>query len=120
MRLAAYPLAARVGPGAVGAPAVLAMATTGGATAAGTGGLGAIVVGGRADVVVLDPTSPSLTPSYDARSTVAYAASRADVRWVVAAGRVVLDDHRLTTVDVNGAVDALRDMAPRILAVTSG
>ena len=81
MRLAAYPLAARVGPGTVAAPAVLAMATTGGATAAGDPDVGAIVVGGRADVVLLDPTSPSLTPTYDPRSTAAYAASRADVRW---------------------------------------
>ena len=47
----------------------------------------AIVVGGRADVVVLDPSSPSLTPSYDAHSTVAYAAARGDVRWVVAGGK---------------------------------
>ena len=94
------------------------MATTGGATAAGAPDLGTIAVGTRADLVVLDPTSPSLTPSYDAHSTAAYAASRADVRWVVAAGRVVVDDRRLVTVDVDGAVGALREMAPRILAAT--
>ena len=118
MRLAAYPLAARTAPGTVGAAAVLAMATTGGATAAGAADLGTIAVGTRADLVVLDPTSPSLTPSYDAHSTAAYAASRADVRWVVAAGRVVVDDRRLVTIDVDGAVAALREMAPRILAAT--
>jgi 5-methylthioadenosine/S-adenosylhomocysteine deaminase len=118
MRLAAYPLAARTAPGTVDAAAVLAMATTGGATAAGADDVGTIAVGTRADVVVLDPSSPSLTPSYDAHSTVAYAASRADVRWVVAAGRVVVDDRHLVTIDVGGAVGALREMAPRILAAT--
>ena len=81
------------------------MATTGGATAAGAADLGTIAVGTRADLVVLDPSSPSLTPSYDAHSTAAYAASRADVRWVVAAGRVVVDDRHLVTIDVDGAVD---------------
>ncbi|MET0579805.1 MAG: amidohydrolase family protein, partial [Ilumatobacteraceae bacterium] len=116
MRLAAYPLAARTAPGTLDAAAVLALATTGGATAAGATDLGTIAVGTRADLVVLDPSSPSLTPSYDAHSTAAYAASRADVRWVVAAGRVVVDDRRLVTIDVAGAIDALRDLAPRILA----
>jgi 5-methylthioadenosine/S-adenosylhomocysteine deaminase len=118
MRLAAYPLAARTSPGTLDAAGVLAMATNGGATAAGAPDLGSIAVGNRADLVVLDPASPSLTPSYDAHSTAAYAASRADVRWVVAAGTVVVDDRRLTTIDVDGAIDALREMAPRILAAT--
>jgi 5-methylthioadenosine/S-adenosylhomocysteine deaminase len=119
MRLATYPLAARTAPGTLDAAGVLALATAGGATAAGAADLGTIAVGGRADLVVLDPSSPSLTPSYDAHSTAAYAASRADVRWVVAAGRVVVDDRRLVTIDVDGAVAALREMAPRILAATS-
>jgi len=118
MRLAAYPLAARTAPGTVGAQGILAMATTGGASATGAADLGSITVGGRADLVVLDPTSPSLTPCYDAHSTAAYAASRADVRWVVAAGRIVVDDRRMVTIDVGGAVDALRQMVPRILAAT--
>ena len=66
MRLAAYPLAARTGVGTVVAADVLAMATTGGAGAAGAPEIGSIEVGTRADLVVLDPSSPSLTPAYDA------------------------------------------------------
>ena len=66
--------------------------------------------------VVLDAASPALTPSYDPVSTLAYAASRADVRWVVAGGRVAVDDRVLRTVDVDAAVQAVRDLAPYVLA----
>jgi 5-methylthioadenosine/S-adenosylhomocysteine deaminase len=118
MRLAAYPLAARVGVGTVGAGDVLAMATRGGGHAVGAPEIGTIEVGTRADLVVLDPSSPALTPAYDPVSTVAYAASRADVRWVVAGGQLVVDDRRLTTLDVDAAIAAVRDVGPTIAAAT--
>lgn len=118
MRLAAYPLAARTGVGTVDAADVLAMATTGGSRAAGAPEIGSIEVGTRADLVVLDPSSPSLTPTFDPVSTAVYAASRADVRWVVAGGQLVVDDRRLTTLDVDRAIAAVRELSPRILAVT--
>jgi 5-methylthioadenosine/S-adenosylhomocysteine deaminase len=119
MRLAAYPLAAREGPGTVGAADVLAMATRAGARALGAPELGTIAVGTRADLVVLDPSSPSLAPAYDPVATAVYAASRADVRWVVAGGRVVVDDRELTTIDVDAAIAAVRGLGPRILEATS-
>ncbi len=118
MRLAAYPLAARAGVGTVAARDVLAMATTAGARAAGAPDIGTIEVGTRADLVVLDPSSPALTPAYDAVATAVYAASRADVRWVVAGGRLVVDDRRLTTLDVDAAIATVRELEPRILAAT--
>jgi 5-methylthioadenosine/S-adenosylhomocysteine deaminase len=114
MRLAAYPLAARCGPGTLDARAILAMATVGGAQAAGDPTIGTIEVGTRADLIVLDPDSPSLAPTYDPISTVAYSAGRGDVRWVVAGGRVVVDDRRLTTIDVDAAIDEVRAVAGRI------
>ena len=93
MRLAAYPQAALHGAGAVTADEVVAMATINGAAALGIADrTGSLEPGKRADVVVLDAASPALTPSYDPVSTLAYAASRADVRWVVAGGRVAVDD----------------------------
>jgi 5-methylthioadenosine/S-adenosylhomocysteine deaminase len=118
MRLAAYPLAARAGPGTMSAHDVLAMATSGGARAAGMPDRGSIEPGNQADLVVLDAASPSLTPTYDPVSTVAYAAARADVRWVVAGGRIVVDDRELVTIDVPAALDAVRRLAPSIRAAT--
>jgi 5-methylthioadenosine/S-adenosylhomocysteine deaminase len=114
MRLASYSLAARCGPGAIDATAVLTMATAGGATAAGDPSIGTIEAGTRADIVVLDASSPSLAPVYDPVSAVAYAAGRADVRWVIAGGRVVVDDRRLTTIDVDAAITEIRALAGRI------
>jgi 5-methylthioadenosine/S-adenosylhomocysteine deaminase len=118
MRLAAYPLAARAGVGTVAAADVLAMATTGGAAAVGAPELGSIEMGTRADLVVLDPSSPSLTPAYDPVAAAVYAASRADVRWVVAGGRVVLDDRVLTTIDVDAAIAAVQYLGPAVLEAT--
>ena len=94
------------------------MATTGGARAAGVADIGTVEVGTRADLVVLDPSSPSLTPAYDPVATAVYAASRGDVRWVVAGGQLVVDDRRLTTLDVDAAIATVRDLGPRILAAT--
>ena len=112
MRLASYPLAARFGPGTVDAATVLAMATTCGGRALGDTTIGTIEVGTRADLVVLDATSPSMAPVYDPVSAVVYAAGRGDVRWVVAGGRLVVDDRRLTTIDVDAAI-AARPLARR-------
>jgi hypothetical protein len=49
-------------------------------------------------------------------STLAYAASRGDVRWVVAGGHVAVDDRVVTAVDLDGALSAMRDLAPQVLA----
>ena len=90
------------------------MATAGGAKAAGDPAIGTIEVGTRADLVVLDASSPSLAPVYDPVSAAAYAAGRGDVRWVVAGGQVVVDDRRLTTIDVDAAIAEVRALARRI------
>ena len=117
MRLAAYPQAARHGAGVLPAATVLRMATIDGARALGIAEqTGSIEVGKRADLVILDPSSPALTPSFDPVSTAVYAAGRGDVRWVVADGRVVVDDRRLTTIDVEEAIAAVRALGPTIAA----
>ncbi|CAN5830755.1 MAG: amidohydrolase family protein [Ilumatobacteraceae bacterium] len=121
MRLAGYVQAGLHGAGALTADDVLAMATIDGARALGVADrTGSIEVGKQADLVMLDRAAPSLTPSYDPVSTVAYAACRADVRWVLAGGKVAVDDRVVRTVDVDAAIDAVRDLAPHILAAAGG
>jgi 5-methylthioadenosine/S-adenosylhomocysteine deaminase len=115
MRLAGYTQAALGGPGALPAATLLRMATIDGARALGVDDrTGSIEIGKRADLVVLDPSSPSLAPSYDPVSTAVYAASRGDVRWVVADGRVVVDDRTFTTVDVEAAIAEVRALTPTV------
>ena len=103
-------------PTAVPATTVLRMATMGSATALGIDDLvGSIEVGKKADLVRLDPSSPSLTPVYDPISTIVYAASRADVVDVWIDGNPVVKNRTCTTIDVDAVLADLRDEA---LAIT--
>jgi 5-methylthioadenosine/S-adenosylhomocysteine deaminase len=82
------------------AATVLRMATVNGAIALGRDHeLGSIEVGKRADLVVLDPSSLALTPSYDPIGTIVYAATRADVASVWCAGRQIISQGRLNGYD---------------------
>lgn len=93
----------------------LRMATIGSARALGLeDAIGSIEPGKQADLVLLDPDSPSLTPSYDPVATVVYAASRADVGHVWSAGRHVVEDRRLTSVDLPAALADVRRLQARI------
>lgn len=107
----------RLDPTVLPATDVLRMATIDGARALGIDHLvGSIEVGKRADLVLLDAHSPSLTPVFDAHSTIVYAASRADVTDVWIDGRRVVEDRRCTTIDVAAAVREARAEALRLEA----
>ena len=95
-------------PTAAPAPAVLEMATLGGARALGMEDrLGSLEVGKRADIVVVSLAAPRLHPLYDAVSHLVYVAKGADVRDVVIEGRVVMRDGKVLTLD-EAAVDPRR------------
>jgi 5-methylthioadenosine/S-adenosylhomocysteine deaminase len=121
MRTAAVVHKARTGdPDVLPASAVLRMATIDAARAVGIADVvGSIEVGKRADLVLLDADSPSLTPSYDAASTVVYAAGRGDVRDVWIDGRRVLRDRALTTIDLAAALDGVRARQGAVRAAVS-
>jgi 5-methylthioadenosine/S-adenosylhomocysteine deaminase len=117
LRLAAYTQKVRHSAATLPAAMLVRLATMGGARALGIDHLvGSLEVGKRADLVVLDGSSPSLTPVYDPVSALAYAAGRADVRWVVVDGRVVVDDRVLTTIDLEATVAAARGARTEVLA----
>ncbi len=86
-------------PGVQSGADALAMATSGGSAALGTGLSGRLAVGEPADLIVLDTASPAATPLTDPRSFLAFAATGADVTDVFIAGRCVLANRRLTTLD---------------------
>lgn len=93
-------------PSELSATDLVRMATINGAKALGRfNDLGSIEVGKRADLVVMRSDSAAMLPSYDARSTLVYSASRADVRHVVVDGRLV-----------DGAVDG--DLRARVTFVS--
>jgi len=92
----------------------LAMATSGGAVALRDGLSGRLAVGEPADLILLDTTTPAATPLVDPRSFLAFAATGADVTDVFIAGRRVLADRRLTTLD-EPAIRA--DVTARVLRI---
>ena len=63
-------------------------------------------VGKRADLIVLDADSPSLTPNFNPHTTIATSVTRADVLHVVVDGKTVVRDRKCLTIDHKAAVSA--------------
>jgi len=103
-------------PTAVGAADALRMATQGGARAFGGRLSGRLAVGEPADLVLLDVTAAHATPMPDPVAHLAYGARGADVTDVVVAGRPLLVQGRLTTLDEGGIRDEANQRVARILA----
>jgi 5-methylthioadenosine/S-adenosylhomocysteine deaminase len=117
MRLAALLPRPRLGPGAMPAERVLALATLGGARALGLETeLGSIEVGKRADLVLLDLDRAHGLPGEDVYGRIVFAADRSDVRSVWIDGRPVLRDGRLLTVDEERLVREAPAEARRVAA----
>ena len=102
------------------APAVLEMATLGGARALGMEDrIGSLEPGKHADMVVVALDEPRMHPLYDPVSHLVYVAKGADVRHVVVEGRVIMRDRRVLTLDEKAVVaeaDRMRDQVRRSLA----
>jgi len=89
-------------PTIMDAQTVLSLTTGLGARTLGLGDrIGTIAVGKQADLVVLDPNQPHLTPMYHPASHLVYAAAASDVRHVMIDGRWVVRDKELLTIDLD-------------------
>jgi len=87
-------------PGAVPAAQALRMATLNGAKALGLDAdIGSLVAGKSADFIAIDLNHPSTTPVYDVISILAYAVGRDQVTDVYVAGKALMRDRRLLTLD---------------------
>jgi 5-methylthioadenosine/S-adenosylhomocysteine deaminase len=93
-------------PTVMDAATVLRLATMGGAAALGMADtIGSIEPGKAADLIVVDPHRPHLTPVYSPVSHLVYAAGGADVRDVMVAGRWLVKNRELQTLDVQEVMD---------------
>jgi len=107
-------------PTAAPAPAILEMATLGGARALGMDDhLGSIEPGKRADLVVVGLDAPRMHPLYDPVSHLVYVAKGSDVRHVVVEGRVLMRDRKVLTLD-EGAIVAEADRLRNQILKTLG
>ncbi|MEW6266685.1 MAG: amidohydrolase [Thermodesulfobacteriota bacterium] len=100
------------------AETVLNMATNQGGKVLGRDGLtGRLEPGCLADLIVVSLDQPHLTPLYNPISHLVYAASGADVVHSVVHGRILMENRRLTTLDLGEIFDRMGAIA-RVMAET--
>jgi cytosine/adenosine deaminase-related metal-dependent hydrolase len=99
---------------------VLRLATIDGARTLGLGAVtGSLAVGKRADVIVVSAEAPNLGVLTDPARLLVTAASPRDVDLVVADGRILKRDGKLTTVDVQEVTRSAREALAGVLSRTS-
>lgn len=102
-------------PTVLDAAAVLRMATIDGARALGLGErIGSLEPGKQADLIVIDTHRPHLVPMYHPASQLVYAARGSDVAAVVIDGRLVMENGRILTFDVEQAMEEVTRIAETI------
>ncbi|MFZ0588849.1 MAG: amidohydrolase family protein, partial [Bryobacteraceae bacterium] len=95
---------ARMDPTALPAEQVVAMATITGARALHMDRqIGSLEAGKKADIIVVDTTAPHATPMYNVYAQIVYALKESDVRTTMVGGRLVMEDHKMLTLD-KGAI----------------
>jgi cytosine/adenosine deaminase-related metal-dependent hydrolase len=95
------------------------MATLLGAHAVGLGSeIGSLEVGKKADVVVFDALRAEWRSLLDPVNNLVYSADGRSVRWVVADGRVVVDDGQVTFADERGVAERVQAIGEDLLART--
>jgi 5-methylthioadenosine/S-adenosylhomocysteine deaminase len=103
------------------ARAALRMATAGGARSIGLEQeIGAIEAGRRADLVVLDQTALGWIPLNDPVRQLVYCENGSSVRTVLVNGRVVVDEGRLTTIDLRALREEALEIARKFMADNEG
>ena len=118
---AKLPKVGTLDPTVMDAVTVLKMATIGGAGVLGLDQrIGSLEAGKEADIIVVDTRAPHLTPMYNPYSHLVYAARGSDVIHSIIAGRVVMEDQRLKTMDVEHVMANAHEMAQKVREWTTG
>lgn len=107
--------AARLDPTAMDAASVVRMATIEGARVLGLDRhIGSLEAGKQADLIVVDLNQPHLVPLYHPASHLVYAARGSDVRHVMIAGRWIVRDRQLITLDAAALIQDVEKLAQKI------
>ena len=89
-------------PTVMDARTVVRMATIDGARALGIGDMtGSLEPEKKADMIIIDISRPHLIPMYNVYSHLVYAVTGSDVVTAVVNGRILMEERRLTTLDVD-------------------
>ncbi|WP_409237596.1 amidohydrolase [Streptomyces sp. PA5.6] len=77
--------------------------------------IGSLTPGRRADLVLVDMTGPHTQPVHDLAATLVHSARSGDVRTTIVAGRVLMRDRELLTLDVPDIVGELSVLLPELV-----
>ena len=104
-------------PTTLPAEKVLEMATIEGARALSwENEIGSMEVGKKADLSIINLKKPHLCPVYNATSHLVYAARTSDVETVIINGRIVMENRKLTTLNIKKVMDAVEKAKNNLLS----
>src|SRR6267378_2172086 len=107
----------KMDPQALGAKAVVEMATIEGAKAVHLEKeIGSLEPGKKADLILINLDEPNAVPMYDVYSQLAYALKASDVDTVIIGGRVVMRDRKLLTLREPEILAKAREYGKRVAA----
>lgn len=102
-------------PTVMNAKTIIAMATINGAKVLGLEKkIGSLIVGKKADIIIIDLNKPHLTPMYNPYSHIVYAANGHDVKDSVINGRIVMENRRLLTIDMEDVMEKARQKSEMV------
>jgi len=101
------------GAAAITVQQALRMATVGGAQCLGRSDIGSLEAGKRADIALFDLNDPAYSGAQDPVAALLLCAPTT-VKTLVVEGRVVVDDHKLTTLEMSPVLARHRRIAARI------
>jgi len=107
----------KIDPRALGAKAVVEMATIEGARALHMDKeIGSLETGKRADLIIIGLDAPNAVPMYDVYAQLAYALKGSDVETVIIDGRMVMRDRKLLTVDEPSVIAKAKEFKGKVEA----
>jgi 5-methylthioadenosine/S-adenosylhomocysteine deaminase len=99
----------------------LRLATRGSAAAAGLADqIGLLEPGRQADIALVDLSAPHNQPVHDPRAALVYSVRASDVVTVLVAGKVVVRDRRLTTMDLQEVLADAKSLAHTLVDLSKG
>jgi 5-methylthioadenosine/S-adenosylhomocysteine deaminase len=78
--------------------------------------IGSIETGKKADIVIIDFKKPHLTPMYNEASHLVYSVKAADVETVIINGKIVMENHKITTMDTDKVMQTAEKTKEKLLA----
>ncbi len=107
----------RMDPQALPAEQVVEMATIDGARALHLEKqIGSLEAGKKADLIIVDINAPHATPMYNVYSEIVFALKATDVRTVIIAGRSIMEERKMLTLNEEEILQRAKEYQKKILA----